>query len=103
VKKKWQTKQDRMQPQPQPWLKAADKSVTTTAKLTVAIEKSVATTDKPVPLETMICNGVECISGVLVVQDVVQNPEMQSRKALHGERLFMPDKSDITAHTTWST
>jgi hypothetical protein len=49
---------------------------------------------------TMFCNGVECISGVLVVQDVVQNPEMQSRKAFHGERSFMADKSDITAHTT---
>jgi hypothetical protein len=32
---------------------------------------------KPVHLGTMFCNGVECISGVLVVQDVVQNPEMQ--------------------------
>jgi hypothetical protein len=36
---------------------------------------------------------------VLVVQDVVQNPEMQARKFYHGERSFMPDKSDITAHT----
>jgi hypothetical protein len=54
---------------------------------------------KPVPLGTMFHNGVKCISGVLVVQDVVQNPEQQSRKAFHGERSFMPDKSDITAHT----
>jgi hypothetical protein len=54
---------------------------------------------KPVPLGTMFCNGVKCISGVLVAQDVVQNPEQQSRKSFHGERSFMPDKSDITAHT----
>ncbi len=54
---------------------------------------------KPVPLGTMFRNGVECISGVLIAQDVVQNPEMQSRKSYHGDRSFMPDKSDITAHT----
>ena len=30
---------------------------------------------KPVSLGAMFRNGVECISGVLVVQDVVQNPE----------------------------
>jgi hypothetical protein len=47
----------------------------------------------------MFCNGVECISGVLVIQDVVQNPEMQSRKAYHGDRSYLPDKSEITAHT----
>jgi hypothetical protein len=52
-----------------------------------------------VPLGTMFCNGVECISGVLVAQDVVQNPKMQSRKAFHGERSFLPDISDISAHT----
>jgi hypothetical protein len=54
---------------------------------------------KPVPLGTMFCNGVECISGVLVIQDMVQNPEMQSQKAYHGDRSYLPDKSEITAHT----
>jgi hypothetical protein len=53
---------------------------------------------KPVPLGTMFCNGVECISGVLVIQDVVQNPEIQSRNAYYGERSFMLDKSDMTSH-----
>ena len=48
------------------------------------------------PLGTMFCNGVGYISDVLVVQDVVQNPEILSRKAFHRERSFMPDKSDIT-------
>jgi hypothetical protein len=54
---------------------------------------------KPVPLGTIFCNGVEFISGVLVVQNLVQNPEMQSRQAFHEERSFVLDKSDITAHT----
>jgi hypothetical protein len=54
---------------------------------------------KPVPLGTMFCNGAECISGLLVIQDVVQNPEMQSQKAYHGEKSSLPDKSEITAHT----
>jgi hypothetical protein len=40
---------------------------------------------KPVPLGTMFRNGVECISGILVFQDVVQNPELQSQKDFHGE------------------
>ncbi len=35
---------------------------------------------KPVPLGTMFCNGVECITGLLVIQDVVQNSEQQSRR-----------------------
>jgi len=46
-----------------------------------------------------IQNGVECISGVLVVQDVVQNPEQQSRKVYHGDISALPDKSTIPAHT----
>ena len=35
---------------------------------------------KPVPLGTMFWNGAECISGVLVYQDVVQLSEAQSWK-----------------------
>ena len=54
---------------------------------------------KPVPLGTMFRNGVECISGVLVVQDVVQNPEQQSRKAYNGLPSALPDRSAIMTHT----
>jgi hypothetical protein len=54
---------------------------------------------KPVPLGTMFRNGVECISGILVYQDVVQNPEQQSRKAYHGEKSSLPGSPVITAHT----
>jgi hypothetical protein len=54
---------------------------------------------KPVPLGTMFCNGVECISGILVAQDVVQNPEQQSLKAYHATKLSLPGGSDVAAHT----
>jgi hypothetical protein len=54
---------------------------------------------KPVPLGTMFCNGVECISGILVVQDVVQNPEQQSLKAYHATKSSLPDGSDVATHT----
>ena len=54
---------------------------------------------KPVPLGTMFRKGVECVSGILVVQDVVQNPEKQALKAYFGEISSLPDGSDITAHT----
>jgi hypothetical protein len=53
---------------------------------------------KPVPLGTMFCNGVECISAILVFQDVVQNPELQSRKDFHGEKSSLPGQPLITAH-----
>jgi hypothetical protein len=42
---------------------------------------------------------VECVSGILVVQDVVQNPEKQALKAYFGEISTLPDGSEITAHT----
>jgi hypothetical protein len=54
---------------------------------------------KPVPLGTMFRNGVECVSGILVVQDVVQNPEQQSLKPFYATQSSMPDRSDIMAHT----
>jgi hypothetical protein len=53
---------------------------------------------KPVPLGTMFRNGVECITGVIVVQDVVQLSEQQSQKDFLGLRSNMPDGSEITAH-----
>jgi hypothetical protein len=54
---------------------------------------------KPVPLGAMLRNGVECISGILVFQDVVHNPELQSRKDFHGEKSSLPGQPPITAHT----
>jgi hypothetical protein len=54
---------------------------------------------KPVPLRTMFRNGVECISGMLACQDVVQNPEQQGGKAFHGETSSLPGSPLITAHT----
>ena len=54
---------------------------------------------KPVPLGTMFRIGVECITGLLVVQDVVQNSEQQSRKDYSFVRSNLPDKSPILAHT----
>jgi hypothetical protein len=47
----------------------------------------------------MFCNGLECISGILVFQDVVKNPELQSQKDFHGEKLSLPGQPPITAHT----
>ncbi len=35
----------------------------------------------------MFQNGVECVSGILVVQDVVQNLEKQAFKAYFGKNL----------------
>jgi hypothetical protein len=54
---------------------------------------------KHIPLGTMFQNGVECVSGILVAQDVVQNPEKQASKAYFGEKSGLPDGSEITAHT----
>ncbi len=39
------------------------------------------------------------MSGILVVQDVVQNPEKQTLKAYYGEVSTLPDGSEIGAHT----
>lgn len=47
----------------------------------------------------MFQNGVECVSGILVVQNVVQNLETQAFKAYFGEKSSFPDGSDIAAHT----
>jgi len=54
---------------------------------------------EPVPLGTMFRNGVDCISGILVVQDVVQNPEQQSLKLYFGQTSALPNGADIGAHT----
>jgi hypothetical protein len=53
---------------------------------------------KPTPLVTMFRNGAECFSGVLVFQDAVQAPEVQSRKPFFNEASHLPGYSPITAH-----
>lgn len=54
---------------------------------------------KPVDLGTMLKNGIECISGILVFQDVVQQPEHQQQKKFQGEQSHLPDRAPIQAHT----
>jgi hypothetical protein len=55
---------------------------------------------KPVPLGNMFRNGMECISGILVVQDVVRNPEQQLLKSYFWRTIStLPNGADIGAHT----
>ena len=54
---------------------------------------------KPIPLGTMFKNGVECITGVLVFQDIVQMKEQQVRKPYFDMDTHLPDQSKIGAHT----
>ena len=53
---------------------------------------------KPTPLGTMFRNGAECFSGILVFQDAVQAPEVQSRKEFYNEPSHLPGNPPITAH-----
>ena len=53
---------------------------------------------KPVPLGTMFRNSAECMSGVMVFQDIVQLSEVQSTKKYFNEPSSLPSKSCITAH-----
>ncbi len=55
---------------------------------------------KPVPLGTMFRNGVECMSGVLVHQDVVQLSEVQSRKDFFNELSHLPGEVYINVHAS---
>ncbi len=50
---------------------------------------------KTVPLGTMFCNSVECISGVLVFQNAVQLTEVQSRKLYYGNKFYLPGNIEI--------
>ena len=54
---------------------------------------------KPVPLGTMFKNGAECKSGIIVFQDVTQNPEQQHRKEYSNMKSHLPDGSNILVHT----
>jgi hypothetical protein len=53
---------------------------------------------KPVPLGTMFRNGVECMSGILVFQDVVQDAEVMKQNEYFGEKSSMPNGMEIPAH-----
>jgi hypothetical protein len=54
---------------------------------------------KPVPLGTMFRNSVECISGCLIYQDVVQLPEVQHRKDFYELPSSLPGNQEIKSHT----
>jgi hypothetical protein len=62
---------------------------------------------KPVPLGTQLKNGVECLSGVMAFQDVVQAPEKQKKKGffysdfetLTPQKSCLPTYPEIQAHT----
>jgi hypothetical protein len=54
---------------------------------------------KPVSLGTMFRNGVECITGILVFQDIVEGAESQHRKEFHGDDSSMPNGCKILTHT----
>jgi hypothetical protein len=53
---------------------------------------------KPVPLGTMFRNGVECISGILGLQDVVQDVEVMKQKEYFGEKSSVLNGMEIPAH-----
>jgi hypothetical protein len=53
---------------------------------------------KPVSLGTMFRNSVECTSGILVFQDVVQDAEIMKGKSHLGEKSSMPNGAEIPAH-----
>jgi hypothetical protein len=53
---------------------------------------------KPVPLGTMFRNGAECLSGIIVHQDVVQMSEVQSRKKYFNDKSSLPGDVFISAH-----
>jgi hypothetical protein len=52
-----------------------------------------------VPLGLMFRNGVECMSGTLVFQDVVQDAEIVTQNKYFGEKSSMPNGMEIPAHT----
>ena len=56
---------------------------------------------KPINLGTMFRNGVECITGIIVFQDVVQLPEHQGKKEFSNRLSNLPGNGDkeIAAHT----
>jgi len=55
---------------------------------------------KPTPLGIMFRDGVECRTGCIVFQDVVQNPEFQYTKKYQDAPSSLPDSSLIKTHTS---
>eukprot|EP00957_Ditylum_brightwellii_P099283 7562681-Ditylum_brightwellii.AAC.1 len=55
---------------------------------------------KPVPLGTMFKNGIECISGILSFQDIVQGPERQQNKKYLGDPSILGSDITIPSHTS---
>ena len=57
---------------------------------------------KPIPIGTMFKNGVECISGMIVFQDIVQAPDVQAKKKFFDDETHLPggrNPTKIGAHT----
>ena len=54
---------------------------------------------KPIPLVTMLNNGVEFISGVLTFKYIVQEPKKQQQKTYFGEKSFL--SGDKKYHHTY--
>ena len=54
---------------------------------------------KPVSLGTMFRNGVECVIGIVIHQDVVQPPEVEAKKEFYGSISRFPTKQEIGATT----
>lgn len=53
---------------------------------------------KPKPLGTMLNNGVEATTGIMVYQDMVQQKEVQQAKKYNGDPSSMPLKEEILQH-----
>lgn len=53
---------------------------------------------KPKPLSTMLKNGVEATTGIMVTQDVVQGSDEQKLKKYYGDESSLPKKEPIMAH-----
>jgi hypothetical protein len=54
----------------------------------------------PVPLGTTFCNGVECMSGFLVFQGVVQDATIMKQNEYFGDNPSMPTEMEIPAHAS---
>ena len=55
---------------------------------------------KPVPLGTILKNAADCKSGMIMHDEVVQNPEQQLRKKCSKEKKSFPEKSKILSHAS---
>jgi len=54
---------------------------------------------KPVPIGTMFRNGVECITGIFMYQDVVMAPDHQLEKKYAKAVSSLPRKPQLSTHT----